>query len=156
MEYAVVAQAFMVVGDTPEADQHWRRAVASSPTPYYTLINKRAYADFLFRQGMHEQGRKLFAEALSILPNDSDFNKGSNGYTYQMWFVSEVCNIPSPHGKAEECHRQAQGLYESISAADYRRNCLNGLEAARAKLLPPLPVPTATPPASMGGRVPLP
>jgi tetratricopeptide (TPR) repeat protein len=140
VEYSLVAQALDIVGDIPEADRYWQDAVGASPSDYYRIVNKRGYADFLFRQGRHQAGRKQYEEAASILDNDSDFNKWTNGYTYQMWFNSEVWNIPAPHGRADECFRDAKSLYESISSAGTKANCLQSLEAARL-LVPSAPVP---------------
>jgi tetratricopeptide (TPR) repeat protein len=131
IEFAVLAQALDVVGDIPEADRYWQAAVAVSRSDYYKIVNKRGYADFVFRYGRHQPGRKEYEEALTILDNDSDFNKWTNGYTYQMWFTSEVWNIPAPHGRAEECYRDAKGLYESISSPVVKANCIQALEAAR-------------------------
>ncbi len=131
VEFAVIAQALDVVGDIHEADRDWQAAVAVSSSDYYKIVNKRGYADFLFRQGRHQAGRKQYEEALTILDNNSDFNKWTNGYTYQMWFTSEVWNIPAPHGRAADCYRDAMGLYESISSAIAKANCMQGLAAAR-------------------------
>lgn len=131
VELSAVAQALNIVGDIPQADKFFQQAIKASPSDFYKIINLRMYADFLFRQGKHQPGRKIFEDALGIFDNDSDFNKATNGYTYQMWFVSEVWNIPSPHGQAEECYKNARGLIESISATTYRVNFLQSLESAR-------------------------
>lgn len=130
VEHSVLAQALDVVGDSPAADQNWQAAVQASPSPYYRIINKRGYADFLFRQGRHEAGRNEYEEALSLWENSSDFKKATNGYTYQMWFVSEAWNLPAPHGRAEDCYRNALALLESISSSWMRAHFQHGLRAA--------------------------
>jgi tetratricopeptide (TPR) repeat protein len=145
VEFAVIAQALDVVGDIPEADRNWQAAVAASPSDYYKIVNKRGYADFLFRQGRHQPGRKQYEESLGILDNNSDFNKWTNGYSYQMWFVSEVMNIPAPHGRAEDCYKNAVGLYELISSPIAKANCLRSLEAARLGFASPAAPASPTP-----------
>jgi tetratricopeptide (TPR) repeat protein len=157
VEFAVVAQALDIVGDYPEADRYWQAAMATSPSDYYKIVNKRGYADFLFRQGHHQAGRKQYEEALGILDNSSsDFNKYTNGYTYQMWYGSEMWNIPAPHGRANECYGDAKGLYESISSAAIKANCLQGLEATRLAYagapIPPTPSNVTDPAPSVVGE----
>jgi len=131
VELSAVAQALNIVGDMPQADNFFQQAIKASPSDFYKIINLRMYAEFLFQQGKHQQGRKVFEDALGIFDNNSDFNKAANGYTYQVWFISEVWNIPSPHGQAEECYKNARGLMESISSSTYRMNLLQSLETAR-------------------------
>ncbi len=130
VELSAVAQALDTVGDIFQADKYFERAIDVSPNDYYRIINMRLHAGFLFRQGKHQKGRKIFEDALAIFDDTSDFNKATNGYTYQFWFVTEVWAIPSPYGEAENCYKKAKGLYESISASSFRANCLQGLEAA--------------------------
>lgn len=133
VEYAIIAQALDIVGDSPVADQYWQEAVKTSPSDYYRIVNKRGYADFLIRQGRHQAGRKQYQEALEIWDNSSDFQKFTNGYTYQMWFYSEVWNLPAPHGRAEDCYRNAKSIYESISSAPAKSSALKALETIYSK-----------------------
>lgn len=134
VEFAAIAQAFDVVSDIPRAEGFWQNAVGASPSDYYRIINRRGYADFLFRQGRHSDGRTQYEEALAILDNDSDFNKWTNGYTYQMWFISEFWNIPLAHSRSEECFREAQRLYLLIDSALIKANSMQSLLAAQFAL----------------------
>ena len=49
VEFEVLAQAMEIVGDFPQSDSYWKKAVKISPTDYYKIINKRGYGAFLLR-----------------------------------------------------------------------------------------------------------
>ena len=132
VEFWTVAQALQIIGDTSQADNYYRQAIQVSPSDYYKTNNIRGYAQFLFSLGKHQQGRKLFQEALEILDDNCDNNKAVNGYTYEMWFVTEASSFPSPYGMAEECYKNSKMLFESMSDSGYKSNCLQSLEATRS------------------------
>ncbi len=111
------------------SDTFWQRAIKAAPSDFYRIINTRGYADFLFRQGRHEQGRRSYQQALDILNNDTDFNKSVNGYTYQMWMVSEAAHRFNE--EAETYYTRAKRLLDSVSHPVMKQNDLNRLEKAR-------------------------
>ncbi|HEX6639783.1 MAG TPA: hypothetical protein VF215_01655 [Thermoanaerobaculia bacterium] len=133
VEYVCIARALVYSGDLPAAKDYWQRAVAASPSAYYRAINTRAFADYLFANGRHEEARTRYREALSLLDGTSDFVRNVNIYTYQMWMVSEAANLPAPYNGADECYRNAKGLAESMTSAMMRENALQALEQARIR-----------------------
>ncbi|HUR82889.1 MAG TPA: tetratricopeptide repeat protein [Thermoanaerobaculia bacterium] len=133
VEYVSIARALVYSGDLGGAKEYWERAVAASPSAYYRVSNTRAYADYLFANGRHEQARAQYRAALSLLDNTTDFSRNVNVYTYQMWMVSEAGNLPAPYNAASECYRNAKGLAESITSATTRANALQLLEQSRVR-----------------------
>ena len=83
-DYAILAQALLTSNNSPKAEECWNKAIEIAPTDFDKLSNMRTYADFLFQQGKHEQGRAMYQKAVEILANDKDFNKFTNAYTHQM------------------------------------------------------------------------
>lgn len=113
IEYYTIAQGLVMAGDYSRADDYWQKAIKAAPTPFYKITNMRMYADFLFNQAKHESGRALYQEALKILNNDTDQNKYTNAFTYQMWMLSE-----SNHRfweEADASYHRAKRLYETLS-----------------------------------------
>lgn len=129
IEYYTIAQGLVIAGDSATAEEYWRKAIDTAQSPFYKITNMRAYAEFQFNQGAHEAGRDLYKSALSILENDTDHNKHINGYTHQMWMVSE-----STHGfweEAESNYNRGRRLFESISNPYVKANSLSAIERAR-------------------------
>jgi len=133
VEFANLAQATELVGDYPEAEEYWQKAIAASPTAYYTIINKRGYASFLVRNGEHQKGRKVFEDALAIWPNTTDYNKFVNGFTYQFWAGAET-TIPG-RGRADNLFKEANDIYDTISNAVLKANVRRNLNYARGNPL---------------------
>ena len=131
VENVIIARALVVAGDRGGAREYWLKSIESAPNSYYRITNIRGYADFLFADGEYEPAREYYRKSLSILQNTTDSNKSMNGYTYIVWMVSEANNIPAPYSEASACYRNAKGLYESISSAGMKDNCLNHLEQMR-------------------------
>lgn len=132
VDYGAIAQGLMIVGDITLADQYMRTATEKSPSEFYKIINLRGYADFLFRQAKHELGRNMYKEALEIFNNDTDFNKQTNAYTYQMWMVSEGGNgFPQ---ESETYYHRASSIAKSISLEAWRKNVIRGIEQAYASI----------------------
>jgi tetratricopeptide (TPR) repeat protein len=146
LQYSIVANALSIVGDFPLAESLWKKAIDESPNEYYKIINKRSFANFQFNQGRHEAGRKQYEEALQIWDNSTDFNKFTNGYSYQMWLVSEISSFSAANNESEIYYKRAKSLFESISNVAMRNHALSGLENARitvtrnTTLLPPIPI----------------
>jgi len=135
VEYVTIAQGLVIVGDNLLAESYWRKAVEASPSNFYKVINLRGYADFLFRQGNQELAREKYREALKIFNNDTDYNKATNGYTYQMWMNNEFqSGFPQ---EAEKLFKRAKILYESISNLFAKNHGLANLHQAKMAI-PPL------------------
>ncbi len=148
IDCSVIADSFAMLGDLPRAAHYWQRAVDLSPSDFYRVMNKRGYAQFLFFTGQHELGRKFYREALEIYDVTTDFNKATNGFTYQMWYFSEASSLSQSFSGAEDYYRQARGLFESISSIQWKRNVLSYLENARSQIasLTADPAPNPNPP----------
>lgn len=128
IEFSNIAMGLVIVGDTTLAETYWQKAVDASPSDFYAVVNLRGYADFLFREGNHEKARDSYRKALKVFNNDTDKNKATNGYTYQMWMASE-----RTAGFLEESmqhYERAKNLYESISFTLMREHNLGGLSRA--------------------------
>lgn len=129
VDYVAIAQGLMIVGDNVLADTYMQNAIRKSPSDFYRIINLRGYADFLFGQGKHELAREKYHEALKVFNNDTDFNKMTNGYTYQMWMNSEFYNgFPA---EAELQYQRALNAYNSISNRTIKASNLNNLSQVR-------------------------
>ena len=136
VDYVAIAQGLMIVGDNELADRYMLTATEKSPSDFYKIINLRGYADFLFRQGKHESGRNAYQKSLEIFDNDTDFNKLTNAYTYQMWMVSEAWNgFPQ---EAERHYQRASNLANSISSKTRNSNVIRQIEQAHDRT-PPIP-----------------
>ena len=132
VELIAIASALATMGDLPLAESYFKRAVAKSPTPYYRVVNLGLYANFLFEQSRHAEGRAIYGESLALLDNNTNFNKWANGITYQSWFVNEVWNVAGASDEAQKHYDNARRLFESISVAGTRESALHDLEMARA------------------------
>ncbi|HEX8456474.1 MAG TPA: hypothetical protein VF656_04055 [Pyrinomonadaceae bacterium] len=137
IEYGTVAQSLTSAGDLPLADEYWRRAINASPSDYYKVLNRRGYAHFLFTQGRYEAGRKQFQEAVTVLDDTTDFNKLTNGYTYQGWMVSEAG--VRQYDEAKRWYERSKATYESIANPAMKKDPLVSLEQARKRFLPTAP-----------------
>ena len=128
VDYAAIAQGLMIVGDIVLADQYMRIATEKSPSDFYKTVNLRGYANFLFGQGKHELGREMYQDALDLFNNDTDFNKQTNAYTYQMWMVSEGFN--GFIQDAEKQYQRASSIANSISLESWKLNVVRSIEQA--------------------------
>lgn len=128
VEYATIAQGLVLAGDSMLAGRFWQKAIESSTGEYYTIVNTRSYADYLFNQGRHEAGREHYQKALSIFGNEGDFQKFTNAYTHQMWMVSEANH--RIWEEAEKHHNLARRIFESVASPSYRETGLAGLQRA--------------------------
>ena len=129
IEYYTIAQGLVMAGDSAAADDYWKKAISAAPNSFYKIVNTRSYADFLFNQGKHETGRSLYQNALAMVDNDTDHNKYTNGFTYQMWMVSE-----SNHRFWEEAdgnYNRGRRIFESISNPYLKEGALAAIEQAR-------------------------
>ena len=131
IEFLTIAQGLVMAGDFATADGYWQKAVNASPNAYYRVVNTRMYADFLFNQGKHESGRTLYKQALTILDDlpDTDYRKYTNGYTCQMWMVSEANH--RFWEEADVAFDRARRLFEKISNPYAVQNGLSGLRQAK-------------------------
>ena len=134
VDYVAIAQGLTLVGDNVLADTYMQNAISKSPSNFYRIINLRGYADFLFRQGRHEFAREKYQEAVKIFDNDTDFNKATNGYTYQMWMNSEFYSGFS--SESESHYQRALGIYNSISNQMIKIYNINSIGQARAAFQP--------------------
>jgi tetratricopeptide (TPR) repeat protein len=134
VDYVAIAQGLTLVGDNVLADTYMQNAISKSPSNFYRIINLRGYADFLFRQGRHELAREKYQEAVKIFDNNTDFNKATNGYTYQMWMNSEYYSGFS--SESDSHYQRAIGIYNSISNQMMKTYNINSLGQARAAFQP--------------------
>ncbi|NTU50150.1 MAG: hypothetical protein HGA87_04575 [Desulfobulbaceae bacterium] len=134
VDYVAIAQGLTLVGDNVLADTYMQNAISKSPSDFYRIINLRGYADFLFRQGRHELAREKYQEAAKIFDNNTDFNKATNGYTYQMWMNSEFYSGFS--SESDSHYQRALGIYNSISNQMMKTYNINSLGQARAVFQP--------------------
>ena len=150
IEYSVIAQASAMANDLPQALIYWKKAVKSSPSSYYKVVNLRSFANFQYTQGRYEEGKALYQEALGIMDNSDDFQKQTNAWTFQMWCVSESVNLPGQFNKSDEHYREARAILETIGNPVVKANCLMALEVAQrsgnTSQIPPTQ--TITPPAA--------
>jgi hypothetical protein len=82
VEFITIAQGLVISGDTILAENYYLMAIDSSTSSFYKVNNTRIYADFLFNQGKHEQGRDLYESALKEFGNNTDWEKMINAHTY--------------------------------------------------------------------------
>ncbi len=136
VESIAIATALATMGDLPLAEEYFKNAIAKSPSPYYKVVNLGLYANFLYRQSRHAEGRRIYVDSLSVLDNSTDFNRWANGSTYQSWFVNEVWNERGSTDDANMCYVNARNLYQSIGDAGMRETAIHGLESARASSPP--------------------
>jgi tetratricopeptide (TPR) repeat protein len=129
IEYYIIAQGLVASGDFMRAEEYWHKAIKAAMSPYYKIENTRMYADFLFNQGKHEAGRAHYQEALKLFDNNTDYQKFTNAFTYQMWMVSEANH--RFWEEADSNYNRARRLFESISNPYAKENGLAGLERAR-------------------------
>lgn len=129
VDYVAIAQGLMIVGDNVLADTFMRTAIDKSPSDFYKIINLRGYASFLFGQGKHELGRNMYKKAVEIFDNDTDFNKQTNAYTYQMWMNSEGWSgFPQ---ESEIFYQRAINIAKSISVEPMKQNILRGINQTK-------------------------
>lgn len=133
-DYVAISQGLTLAEDNLLADTYMQKAIDKSPSDFYRIINLRGYADLLFRQGRHESARERYQEALKIFDNNTDFNKATNGYTYQMWMNSEF-NSGFPT-ESELYYQRALTLYNSISNQMTKTNNVSSLKQAKAAFQP--------------------
>ena len=131
VEYVVMARCFSETGDYPQAAKYWKKAVDTAPSDYYKMLNLRGFADFEYAQGKYEDGRTIYQQAFAVFENSSDFNKWNNGYTYQMWAVSENRCLPRQFNKANEYYNEARALFETISNPTTKDFYLKSLEISQ-------------------------
>ncbi len=143
VQYSLIGIGLAQSGDALNAEKYWQKAVSTAREPYYKIINLRGYADFLFAQGQFEAGGARYQEALNIWGSDTDFNKYTNGYTYQMWFVS-YAQVLGFGSEAQQYYERARQLFSNISSDNTRLSALNALETARQALMAGMPTPTST------------
>ena len=143
VQYSLIGTGLAQSGDALNAEKYWQKAVESAREPYYKIINLRGYADFLFTQGQFEAGGVRYQEALNIWSSDTDFRKYTNGYTYQMWFVS-YAQVLGFGSEAQQYYERARQLFTNISGTNQRLSALNALETARQALMAGMPTPTST------------
>jgi tetratricopeptide (TPR) repeat protein len=129
VEFATIAQGLVIAGDQLQAEAFYEKAIKASPSPYYKVVNTRVYADFLFRQGKYQMGRNTYQQALGVLNDDSEFTKYTNGFTCQMWMVSEFNSRFEE--EAERYYNQARRLFEKLSNPVFKESIIRGLEKAR-------------------------
>ncbi|NMW22341.1 MAG: tetratricopeptide repeat protein [Chlorobiaceae bacterium] len=130
VDYVTIAQGLFIVGDYQLSDNYRQKAVDASPSDLYKIFNLRGYADFLFSQGKFEQAREKYRLALKIFNDDTDFNKTTNCYTYQMWMVSEFSK--GFKSNAENNYQNALRTCNRISDQNVKSYSLNMLNNARS------------------------
>jgi tetratricopeptide (TPR) repeat protein len=134
VDYVAIAQGLTIAGDNLLADSYMQNAIDKSPSELYRIINLRGYANFLFRQGRHELARDKYREALKIFDNNTDFNKATNGYTYQMWMGSEFdSGFPN---ESESHYKRALGLFNSISNNFMKAYSIDSINRVKAAFPP--------------------
>jgi len=149
VQYCLIALGLAQIGDVDTAQKYWELGIAKSPSDFYRIVNLRGYASFLFIQGNCEAGAVQYQNALKIWNDDQDFHKYHNGYTYQMWFVSEM-QTRGMSPQANQYYERAKQLFESISNPGGRMSALEALEMARSSLMmgysvPPTSAPLTSP-----------
>lgn len=129
VELAAIALALESAGDIPASEIYFRRAIKKSPSPYYRAINWGMLARSLFNQFRLEPARKAYAEALSALPNTSDFNRSVNVRTLFSWYSSEAWHRNPPGGSAADLLAQARALAATIEHVPMRESVQRQFES---------------------------
>lgn len=128
VEYHALAQTLVLAGDPAQAEVYWQRAIEASSNDFYRVVNTRMYADYLFRQGRYDEGRRQYASVLRVEESDSDTQKMTNAFTCQMWMVNEIGEGFPENG--EHHRRRAESILRSVSVAGPMASALEGLRLA--------------------------
>jgi tetratricopeptide (TPR) repeat protein len=134
VEFIAIANALTISGDIAGAEEYYEKAVSKSPSPYYKSINMILYGRFLFEEAQYEKGRRVFAEAVSALPNTSDLNRWAIARAYRMWIESEVWSGSESNKGVDKHYQTARGLLQSISSKFMREAGLRELEDLATRL----------------------
>jgi len=133
IEYVTVADAFKQVGDHPQADAYYKKAIEASQGTYYKAMNVRAYGGALFSQGRFQEGRVKYEESIKLLPPNSDVNRWTVGETHQRWAVAEF--EASFLKKAIEHFESARGVFEKIENLRQKKQAVAMLKKAEDSTL---------------------
>jgi tetratricopeptide (TPR) repeat protein len=130
VEYNTVAYSLSNAGETDRSEKYYRRAISGATSPFEGLAAQRSFAQFLFAGGRLDEGRALYQNALSRLPDGDPFAHQTNGYTLQGWGWCEAFVAREPE-RANRLFDLAQQEYAAIKNPMARESLLNGLAAAR-------------------------
>lgn len=104
---------------------------------YYAILNRRTFANYLFRIGNVGGGREQYKSALNLSPITDDYSKFTTGWTYGMWGYDELSlgnrkSATDLFGSAEEAFSTM-----SVSAEQLKQYGWQKLKAGKEALNQP-------------------
>ncbi len=127
-EYVNIARALVSVFDDNKGEQYYKKAISTIDVYTDSVTSKlaavRSYADFLYRKGRADEGRKQFDSA--IMQGEDGTTYALNGYTKQMQFNSEwdLQNFDAANKAIDEA-KTFYNKIQNISSRNYWLNLLN-------------------------------
>jgi tetratricopeptide (TPR) repeat protein len=137
IEYSIIADAFGWTGDQTQALKLWEITINRSKDNYYAMLNRRTFANYLFRIGNVGGGREQYKIALSLSPPNDDYSKFTTGWIYGMWGYDELAlgnrkSATDLFGSADEAFSTM-----SVSAEQLRQYGWQKLQAGKQALNQP-------------------
>lgn len=131
VDYATTANTLHLVNNWPEGNEYYEMAInkAREESDFTRAVITRGYACALLKQHDHEKARRMFQNALEILPNDKDSYKNINAITHQLWCKYEL-RYGSP-SIAKDHYLEAKRIYETIQDKYMEKDGLLTLEQIR-------------------------
>lgn len=128
-EYNLVARMLYSTSDYIKSEEYHKKAIEAADSSFRLIAVVRSYADFLYLTSRPVEGAKQYDAA--ILPEDTNQNKATNGFTYQMRFRNEalqVSNLNYDYTEVKEVYKKAKEYFEGISDLRNRAYWLERLE----------------------------
>jgi hypothetical protein len=135
IEYSVIADAFSWTGDQSQALKFWDVTINHSKDAYYEILNRRSFANYLFKLGNAGGGRDQYQLALKLSPVKDDNSKYMTGFTYGMWAYDELSL--GNRRSASERFDNAVEAFTTISVEQVKKYALQLLDDGRQALLEP-------------------
>ncbi len=134
MDFYLTAEVSRIAQSWEVVNLCYERAIRNSwnTTAFNRVTFRRGYAHTLFEQGNYDEGRRLYKEALEVVPSSNDIYKHMNGYTYLRWYRNES-GIVLQGKSSKEQYERAKETYASIKDATARQVNLLQLESVKAE-----------------------
>jgi hypothetical protein len=135
IEYSVIADAFSWTGDQSQALKFWDVTISHSKDAYYEILNRRSFANYLFKLGNAGGGREQYKLALGLSPVKDDNSKFMTGFTYGMWAYDELSL--GNRRSAQELFDNAEEAFTTLSVEQAKKHALQLLDDGRKALRKP-------------------
>jgi len=128
VELIAIANALATAGDIEGAERLYRLAVEKASNPFFRSLNLSLLADHLMRINDVETARRVYAESVAVLPNDTDHHRAANCSIYQAWMIAEMNAAAPPNPRVMECLARAKRIAGEIGFEPVRQARLTELE----------------------------